>query len=797
MTQQTEPDERPTARLATLRRRARRPVPSSLPAPLTSFVGRTHEIAALAERLAETRLLTLTGIGGIGKSRLALEVARFAETATFENVHLVELAAVTEPEGVVAAIASALGVPERGERSLLDGLVASLSRREVLLILDNCEHLAEAAAVLVLELLQRCPALCALATSRIPLDVHGEAVFRVEPLAIPDPDRPSSRAAVARYAAVRLFADRARAARADFRLTDENAADVVQICARLDGIPLAIELAAARVNVLGPRQIVLRLDDRFQLLTGGSRSALPRHRTLRASIDWSCDLLDEQERTLLRRLAVFAGGWTLEAAEAISQTPAPNTLELLSRLVTKSLVLVDHSRGEARFSLLETIREYALGMLREAGEEQALRQRHRAWIVALATRAEDGLWTAEQRAWLELLDRELDNVRAALAWSTDADDPEPGLQIAGRLWRYWEQRGHAVEARRWLGALLACPHPEPGAARARALMADGYFAELAGDLVTSASQATAAIDAARVADDHVVLVSGLLLMAILKGLGGDLAASRALLDEAKDRARSIGWEPGVRMALLNLGVLARISGDEDRAASLLTEGRALSEAAGDRYTEGFYLTNLAHLAVQQGDWATAEARYGEALARWRDLADLHNAATALEGLAWPLAAQGRAERSTRLLGSAERLREIVGTALYPHWLADHERACATAQQALGERAFAASWAAGRSLTPEQAIAEGLASPDSSRSGGRRPTVAVVGPGHARLSRREAEVARLVARGLTNRQIAEQLVLQESTVGNHLQRIYARLELTGRVQLAAWIAEHDEADNRSA
>jgi non-specific serine/threonine protein kinase len=328
-------------------------------------------------------------------------------------------------------------------------------------------------------------------------------------------------------------------------------------------------------------------------------------------------------------------------------------------------------------------------------------------------------------------------------------------------------------------------------------MADAYFAHLSGDLAAARPHVEEALAIARVVGDLQALFYGLMMRGILYGADGDLAGTDAALNEGLALAREANFGRGVRMALVNLAVLARLTGDEDRAAVLLEEGRALSEAAGDGYTEGFYLTNLAHLAVQQGNWQRAVTQYRQALVRWRDLADVHNMAMALEGLAWPLAAQGHAERSARLFGAAERLREVVGMAILPHWVPDHERARLAAQASLGERAFALAWAKGRAMTATEAIAYGLAPMEGHRPEGMGPVRPRPGAAPPVLSARELEVARLVARGLTNRQIAEQLVLQTSTVGNHLQRIYARLELSGRAQLAAWVSEHDDASDRSA
>jgi non-specific serine/threonine protein kinase len=801
------PDRLSASRSVPPQRRAPRARLPHLPAPLTSFVGRTREITSLAGLLAETRLLTLTGIGGIGKSRLALEVARAALADDLTEACLVELAAVAAPGDVVGAVAAALGVQESLGRSLLDGLVTGLADRDLVLVLDNCEHIVEATAELAEELLRRCPDLRVLATSRVALDVSGEVTWPVGPLPVPDLARAPARPALARVPAVRLFVDRARAARPAFSLTDQNAEEVARIAVRLDGIPLAIELAAALVSVLSPRQIGERLDDRFRLLaaggSAGGRTTMPRHRTLRALVDWSHDLLDAPTQTIFRRLAVFAGGWTLEAAEMVCGDPSAgpehavdraDVLDALARLVAASLVVADQSQEETRFGLLETIREYTLGKLRDSGEEDLIRQRHLAWMLALARQAEPLLWTSAQRTWLARLDQELENLRAALAWSAGPGDVDAGRWIVALLWRFWEQRGHAAEARRWLGGLLDRPDASSGPGRARALLADAYFAHHVGDLAAAQTRATEGLALAEAGDDPITLIYGLLTLAIMRGTTGDLAEAEAGLERALIEARRTGWDVGVRMATVDLGILARIRDDPALAVARFDEARAMSEAAGDAYAQAFCFTNLAHLALQQGEWDASAGWYRRSLAIWRDFQDTHNVASILEGLAWPISAQGRAEHAARLFGAAETLRTVVGTVILPHWQADHDRAEAAARAALGEEAFAAAWAAGRALTFEQAIDLGLASDDSARSVTGRATGVRGQAVPGALSAREVEVARLVARGLTNREIADALVLQPSTVGNHLQRIYARLGLAGRAQLATWVAEHDRPDD---
>lgn len=765
---------------------------SNLPASLTSFVGRTREIGQLTEQLRRSRLLTLLGIGGIGKSRLALEVARAALNDLVQEARLVELMAVSEAEQVVGALVSALGVRDSGERPLQEALVASLGHRQVLLVLDNCERVVAAVADQARILLEQCPGLRILATSRIPLNVDGESRWAVEPLTVPNLTKLPPQASLTRYSAVRLFVERAQAVQPGFRLTTENATQIVRVCANLDGIPLAIELAAARVTVLHPSQLLERLADRFSVLTSPHIATHVRHRTLRGMIDWSHDLLAGPEQMLFRRLAVFVGGWTLEAAERVCSGDGiarEEVLDLLAQLVAHSLIFSHQRRGETRFGSLDTIRVYALSKLRDSGEEDHLLQRHMMWVHALARQADSELWTSAQRAWLDRLTSELENVRAALASSAAQPDVTAGLQIATWLWRFWEQRGRSVEGRQWIADLLARPQPGRSPVRAFALAMLSYFAFVHGELSVAAASAAEALELARVTDDQTVLILTLLVQGLMDGARGDLAASEADFQEALAVARAADWGPGVRMALQNLSVLERMRGGDQRALALLQEALALCDAAGDDYTSAFCLSALGHLALQRGDLDQAASCFRRTLTIWRDLEDVQNVSMSIEGLAWTVGAQGQSEQAVRLLGAAEAFRDAVGAVVLPHWQAAHSSAVAAARIALGADRFTATWAAGRALSLEQAISAGLRSDGQTAIAARRGARQRAAAGGSPLSRREAQVARLAAVGLTNRQIAQELVLQESTVGNHLQRIYARLGLNGRVQLAAWVAQH--------
>jgi predicted ATPase/class 3 adenylate cyclase len=452
----------------------------NLPRQLTSFIGRDGEMAEIKQLLSKTALLTLTGAGGCGKTRLALQVAADVLEEFEEGVWLVELAALADSTLVPQTVAAALGVREEPGRPLTETLIDYLRPRQVLLLLDNCEHLLSASAQLADTSLRACPRLRVLVTSREGLGIAGETTYRVPSLSLPDLQHLPPVAALSQFEATRLFVDRAAAAVPSFTLNEQNAPSVAEVCYRLDGIPLAIELAAARVKALPVEQITRRLDDRFRLLTGGSRAALPRQQTLRATIDWSYDLLSEAERMLLRRLSVFAGGWTLEAAEAVGAGEGINddeVQELLTTLVEKSLVLYEEQRGEARYRLLETVRQYSRERLLESGEMQVVCSRHASFYLNFAEQAEPELRRSDQVGWLNRLDVEHDNLRAALEWSLLGDNQgEVGLRLAGALWWFWLVRSHFTEGRNWLDAAVSRAVDAPAPDQVKVLNGAAYLA---------------------------------------------------------------------------------------------------------------------------------------------------------------------------------------------------------------------------------------------------------------------------------------------------------------------------------
>jgi non-specific serine/threonine protein kinase len=579
-----------------------------LPLVLTSFVGRERERAEVARLLAETRLLTLTGVGGVGKTRLALEAARAALADYPDGTWLVELAALVDPALVPHTIAVALGVVEHPGRPLNETLAAWLAGKRLLIVLDNCEHLLDVCASLADALLRVAPGLAILATSREPLRIAGETAWPAPPLTLPDLQTLPSLDDLPRSEAVRLFIDRATAARPDFRLTPENAVAVAQLCVRLDGLPLAIELAAARVRSLPPAELAARLGRRFQLLTGGSRAALPRHQTLRAALDWSYDLLAEDERRVLRRLSVFAGGATIAAAEAVcvgdGLAPA-DVLPLLLRLVERSLVLAEPAGDEARYRLLETVRQYAGERLEEAGEETTTRDRHAAWGLALAEQAEPALHTAEQLLWQARLDAEHDNLRAALAWSLD-QDREAGLRLAGWPWPYWRGRRHYSEGRRWLERLLDRTRA-PTRWRAKALLGVGQLAFEQGDSITAHARLDEGLALSRGLAEPRLVAWALRDLAHVHIDLGDLARARVEVEEGLTLCRTLGEPADLAATLITLGRIHKRDGTYQRARAVLDEGLALARLVGDRWLIGDALGWLGQVAWEQGDYQRARA----------------------------------------------------------------------------------------------------------------------------------------------------------------------------------------------
>lgn len=740
-------------------RAAPAPANTTLPQILTSFVGRQQELSDIRRRLDETRLLTLTGTAGIGKSRLGLAIAREAEDR-FAMVRLVELAPLTAPALVPDAIATAAGVREEPGRPVLDSVVDALQNTTGLIVLDNCEHLLAACAAAVRALLHGCPGLRVLATSREPLGVAGEIAWRVPPMSLPSSpeatrgtvDAPGGRepaTALEQSDAVRLFVERARAVRRDFAPDAAGTKTVSEICRRLDGVPLAIELAAARVNVLAVEQIAARLDDRFRLLRGQAQDAVPRQQTLRAALDWSYDLLSEPERALLRRLAVVAGGCHVEAAEAICSgdgVHADEMLDILASLVDKSLLTVDTAHGEARYHLLETMRRYALEKLEQRPDEAAAYHRqHRNWYLQLAERAAPELRGPDQARWFDRLEREHDNLRAALEWSlATPGEATEALRLAARLSHFWYARGHQSEGRRWLEAALA-RDGAPAALRATALDGAGVLAHSQGDYAAARAFHEQSLRLWRSLDDPRGLATCLNAIAVVAIAEENFDAAEQALEESIDRWRGLGDDARIAIALNNLGILAlgrgefhraeafygeslaikrrrqdtqgvavslnnlgevaRYQGEYSRAEMLLAESLALSRELGGRQRIAQTLHSLGMVQLQHGAAAEAARRLDESLDLFRRLDDQLGMVQCIEGIA-AIAAAGAAHGiAARLLGAAEAARARLGS---PIPLVDrpaYDQAVDATRAGLDATAIAAAWTVGSTLALSDAADE--------------------------------------------------------------------------------------------
>jgi predicted ATPase/DNA-binding SARP family transcriptional activator len=655
-------------------RRSLEAVPNNLPLPLTSFIGREDQMAEIEQWLAAYRLVTLTGSGGCGKTRLALEVATLVLEAYPAGAWFIELASLADPALVPQTVATALGVRESPGHPLTETLGEYLRPRQVLLVLDNCEHLLGACARLAEALLRRCPKLRILTTSREALASAGEMAYRVPSLSLPlsvesgtlSVERPTLAApsdlstpnpqppTLMQYEAVRLFLERATAARPAFRLTEANAPVVAEVCRRLDGLPLAIELAAARVKVLSVEQIAARMEDLFRLLTGGRRAALPHQQTLRATLDWSYALLSEPERTLLGRLSVFAGGWTLGAAEAVGAEESVEgweVLDLLTSLVDKSLAVYDDQSGEGRYRLLETVRQYARDRLLEAGEVEAVRSRHLGFFLRMAEETEPELYGPEQAAWLERLGREHDNLRAALVWSGAQGQEEAGLRLCGALGRFWEVRGYLGEGREHLAGLLALPGAEGRtSARAKALFWAGLLAWAQGEYGAARALTEESLAIRRELGNKQDIAWSLHYLGHVVHHQREYGAARVPLEESLAISRDIGFTLGIAWSLASLGSVALKQGEYGTARAHFEESLAIFRELGDKRGIAESLNHLGMAAHDQGDFGAARALSEESLAIFRELVDK-------PGIAWSLFCLGHLAHAQGEYGAARVLLE--------------------------------------------------------------------------------------------------------------------------------------------
>jgi non-specific serine/threonine protein kinase len=697
----------------------------NLPAQLTSFVGRSREIAEIRRLLPTTRLLTLTGAGGCGKTRLALQTASELVDRFRDGVWVVDLGPLSEPNLITHTVAATLGVRGGPNRTLEAALADYFRSRQLLLLLDNCEHLIDECAQLVEPLLRVAPNLHVLATSREGLGIVGETVWRVPSMALPPSSEVATIESVLQYEAVGLFAARAAAVAPAFRITETNAATVADICHRLDGIPLAIELAAARLNVLSADQIAVRLKDRFRLLTGGSRTAVARQRTLEAAIGWSYDLLSEPERTLLCRLSVFPGGWTLDAAEDVcagNGLERESILDLLSHLVDKSLVNVDDDAGgERRYRCLETVRQYGRERLVRSDDAGRVRERHLEWFSALAQRAEPEITSRNQPQWLNRLHAEYGNLRCALEWCLEP--PVRGgtaLGLASALAWFWVRRGYLAEGRQWLERALAADDAGSSTLRATGLLHLGTITFLQGELETATRALEESTSLARAVDAHGLVAFSLGLHSILTIESGEAMRGAALAAESLDAAARSG-EPWRRCPALEcLSYQALHAGDFGRACRLTEEAVALAGDLGDAWMTGMHTFDLALFRLLEGHVAQAQAQCADAFALFREVGDRFGTAGCFAVSAGADAAQGRHVRAARLWGAMFGLLDSMASPLQASMkMMIEDRYIDRVKEALGAEAFERALLEGRAMSLQQAIQYAVADeppdPDACRS----------------------------------------------------------------------------------
>ncbi len=738
-------------------------LPNNLPQQATSFIGRGKQAAEIKDALGTTRLLTLTGAGGNGKTRLALQVAADLLDGEGDGVWFIELAALAEPDLVPGAVAAVLGVKEQAGQPMERTLVDTLKEKRLLLVLDNCEHLVVACAFLVSALLRSCPGVRVLASSREPLNVSGEKTYRVPPLALPDPKKTQSAEAVSEFEAVRLFSERAQAVQPSFAVTAANAPAVAQVCFRLDGIPLALELAAARVRSLSVDEINSRLDSRFRLLTGGARNTLPRQQTLRALIDWSYDLLTEPEKTLLCRLSVFAGGWTLASAEAICEGDGVEeweVLDLITALEDKSLV-VSEQRGERmRSRLLETVRQYAADRLQERGGDVPARLCHRDYFLRSAEEADRGARGPEQGQWLDWFESEHDNLRAALDWCREEDGAESGLRLVKAMYRFWRVRGHLTEGRERLAAASghsgARQHPLE---RASALRVASGLEQVQGNLIAARALAEEALALFESTENARGGAGVLLTLGNVALMQEDLAGARVYYERGLPLYRQLGEQDGIARALGNLGMIMLVQGDLAEAKIICEESLAFFQKSGDTENSARALRNLGEIAHAQGEDTEAQAWLEQALALFqqigtrsetlvgslcllglvllsqdrtaqarqrlteglrlaREIKDGWVGAEALEAWAKLCLAEGQADCAATLLAAAIHTRQTLGIPAQTATQTALEVDVLAAKAALGDAAFEEACIQGERMSWEQAVEYALTDTENAASMGR-------------------------------------------------------------------------------
>ncbi|GAA2412771.1 LuxR family transcriptional regulator [Nonomuraea africana] len=760
----------------------------NLPADFTSFVDRRLELAEIKRLLSLARLVTLTGVGGVGKTRLALRAATDLRRAFADGVWMVDLAALGDPELLVHAVAEPLGVSDQSARPLLTVLSEHIADKQMLLVLDNCEHMLDACARSAHALLRASPGLRILSTSREALGVYGEHVLAVHPLSVPTESQENATPS----AAVALFAERAAAVVPGFGVTPDNAAIIERLCQRLEGIPLAIELAAARMRVMSVQNLLTRLDDRFQLLSGGPRTMPHRQQTLRALMDWSRDLCSPEEQMLWGRLSVFYGSFDLGAAEEVCSLgglPRESILDLLIQLVEKSILVRDEASPD-RYRLLETIRQYGAELLSGSGEVTPLRRRHRDYYEGLVVRAEAEWFGEHQLEWTTRLWCEHANIRAALDFCrTEPGEAEAGLRMAAALRMYWLGSGLIREGRGWLDRLLPL-HTKPTPVRVKAMWLDTWLSLLQNDEATALPM----LKASRALAEQLGDTSALAYVAQITGLAefrGDLPATVALFDEALAHHRAVGDLMGVAYALIRLATTSILLDDADRALAYCEECAALSASHGETWFKAHALWMMGIAVWRQGDHRRAAALEQESIQVKAAFHDQVGVAIGIEVLAWIAATDRQSERAATLFGALETIWRPTGMSLFNFMTSYHDECQQRTQEILGDQRYESAFGHGTRFAVEAAISFALDD--------KLDSAAVPAKSEAEscpLTRREMEIAELVAQGLSNKEIAAALVIAPRTAEGHVEHILAKLGFTSRAQIAAWAVEHGRQWSRN-
>ncbi|MGW2651080.1 ATP-binding protein [Streptomyces sp. NPDC001393] len=755
----------------------------NLPAQSTPFIGRRQEVTDIRGLLSSSRVLTLTGPGGVGKTRLAMHVAAEVRRAFRDGIWLVELAPLDDPALVAHSIVDALAISERSVRQPIEFLSKYLADKTLLLILDNCEHLLDACAVVADALMRAGPDIRILTTSRQPLGLPGEQIFVVRPLAVPDPNAATSIAELLTYDAVNLFVTRAASVLPGFTLTERNAEAVGALCSRLDGLPLAIELSAVRLRALSPEQVLERLDKRFRLLTGGSRAALPRQQTLHDLVDWSFRLCSRAEQTFWMRASVFAGSFDLDAAEEVcsdDELPRTAVLDVVAGLVDKSVLLREEHENSVRYRLLESIRQFGQDQLAEESDVLAWRRRHRDHYLRLMEETGADLFSPEGPSRLERIRLEHANLRAALGFSSaQPGEAAVGMRAAALLWfTWWREPSLLSEGRRWLDLLLAAD-TAPTVARAHALWANGALAVLQQDNDAARAMLTESTSLAQKLGDSSARAYAELFTGHVAMAEADFATAVRLLGHATEELRAIGDPFGTVVALYRLALAASGLGDGEQASRSAAECIDLCSRHGAAWLVpyGRWVQALEHWRRGEVAQAVTQARE-TARAHWAS-GDRIGTAQAIEVLAWCATAQGDTKRAAQLFGTLDAVWRTVGAPLFgfPH-ARYHDECVAECRNALGTKAFATAVERGARLSFDDVVAYAL---------DQRPEAEPPASGHdpTPLTRREHQVADLVAQGMSNKEIAMTLVISRRTAEAHVEHILTKLGFTSRAQIVVW------------